>query len=276
MSDIPNAQQSPKSMLLTPIKVGILKSWRLISLSHSDPFKHAQYLNRKYGNVVMHKDGKTEVVHLFAAEANRLALLNPDNMLSNKKGWDKSIGRLFPNGLMLGDAEDHHYHRRLMQAGFKSKVMQGYLSKMAPQIEQAIAVRLATAGNQQLLTYPLFKNTTVDLSATVFLGVDLGADARKINKAFEAIVAASMWRFPLALPGTLLRRGIRARQTICDFFQPLIEEQKTGDAQDLFSILCLAQNEGGNCDTDQEIVDHINFLTLAVHDMTASASTRMT
>jgi len=57
MLDSPSTAPLVKSKLLTPIKVGILESWRLISLSYSDPLKHTQHLNQKYGNVVMHKVG---------------------------------------------------------------------------------------------------------------------------------------------------------------------------------------------------------------------------
>ena len=245
MLDIPSGLNLSASKPLTPIKLGFLESWRLISLSYSDPLSQTQHLNQKYGNVVMQKVGNMEVVYLFGADANRLALLNPDNILSNKKAWDQIIGRLFPNGLMLRDAEDHRYHRRLMQAGFKSKAMQGYFSQMAPQIARAIAKWSLTVGSEKTLAYPMFKNTTLDLAATVFLGMDLGADARKINKAFESTVAASMWRFPFAFPGTLLWRGIRARKIMCNFFQPMIEERKAGEGQDLFSILCRAQDEDG-------------------------------
>ena len=276
MLDIPSGLNLAASKPLTPIKLGLLESWRLISLSYSDPLSQTQHLNQKYGNVVMQKVGNMEVVYLFGADANRLALLNPDNILSNKKAWDQIIGRLFPNGLMLRDAEDHRYHRRLMQAGFKSKAMQGYFSQMAPQIARAIAKWSLTVGSEKTLAYPMFKNTTLDLAATVFLGMDLGADARKINKAFESTVAASMWRFPFAFPGTLLWRGIRARKIMCNFFQPMIEERKAGEGQDLFSILCRAQDEDGNRYTDQEIVDHINFLMMAAHDTTTSALTSMT
>ena len=276
MLDIPSGLNLSASKPLTPIKLGFLESWRLISLSYSDPLSQTQQLNQKYGNVVMQKVGNMEVVYLFGADANRLALLNPDNILSNKKAWDQIIGRLFPNGLMLRDAEDHRYHRRLMQAGFKSKAMQGYFSQMAPQIARAIAKWSPTVGSEKTLAYPMFKNTTLDLAATVFLGMDLGADARKINKAFESTVAASMWRFPFAFPGTLLWRGIRARKIMCNFFQPMIEERKAGEGQDLFSILCRAQDEDGNRYTDQEIVDHINFLMMAAHDTTTSALTSMT
>ncbi|MFT5038607.1 MAG: cytochrome P450, partial [Flavobacteriaceae bacterium] len=119
-----NVEATPKPLL--PIKVGFIESWRLVKLSYSDPLKHTQELERKYGNLVLHKVGKMSVVHLFGADANRLSLLNPGQVLSNKKAWDQIIGRVFPNGLMLRDGDDHRYHRRLMQAGFKNKAMQGY------------------------------------------------------------------------------------------------------------------------------------------------------
>ena len=237
VSSVVQAACTVHDVFITPIKIGLLESWRLVSLSYSDPLKHTQHLSQNYGNVVMQKVGKLEVVHLFGADANRFALLNPENTLSNKKAWDQIIGRLFPNGLMLRDSEDHRYHRRLMQAGFKSKAMRGYFSQMAPQIEQCITDWQPTLGDKQVLAYSKFKQTTLDLAATVFLGMDLGPDARKINEAFEATVAASMWRFPFAFPGTLLWRGIRARKTMCDFFQPLIEERKTGSGQDLLLSL---------------------------------------
>mgnify|MGYP007020158799 CR=1 FL=1 len=44
MLDSPSTAPLVKSKLLTPIKVGILESWRLISLSYSDPLKHTQHL----------------------------------------------------------------------------------------------------------------------------------------------------------------------------------------------------------------------------------------
>jgi glutathionylspermidine synthase len=63
-------------------------------------------LSQKYGNVVMQKVGKMKVVHLFGAGVNRVSLLNPGNILSNKKALDQIIWCLFPNGLMLRDAEN--------------------------------------------------------------------------------------------------------------------------------------------------------------------------
>ena len=163
-----------------------------------------------------------------------------------------------------------------MQAGFKNQAMQGYFKQMAPQIAQSVASWLPEAKSEKVQAYPIIKQMTLDLAATVFLGMNLGAEATKINQYFESTVAAAMWRMPIALPGTLLWRGIRARQSMCDFFLPMIPEKRAGDNQDLFSLLSRATDEDGKGYTDQEIVDHINFLMMAAHDTTTSALTSMT
>lgn len=260
---------------LVPIKSGFFESMRHMKQSYSNPLEHCQYLHQKYGNVVMQKMGKMRVVHMFGAEANRLCLMNPGQIFSNKKSWDMIIGRIFPNGLMLRDGDDHRYHRRLMQAGFKSNAMKGYLLQMVPQVQAAV-VDWSTKDGGNTLAYPAFKKMTLDLAATIFLGMELGDDAQKISSAFEATVAASMPRIPLNIPGTLLWKGIRARQTMCDFFLAQVEVKRAGNGQDLFSLLCRAVDEDGKGYTDQEIVDHIIFLMMAAHDTTTSTLTSMT
>jgi cytochrome P450 len=257
---------------LEPIQTGLLKSMRYMKRSYNNPLEHGQDLRREYGNVVMQKAGKMRIVHLFGADAHKLCLLNQNQTFSNKKAWDMIIGRVFPNGLMLRDGDDHRYHRRLMQAGFKSKAMQGYLAQMIPQVKTAVE---GWAGQNEKLIYPTFKQMTLDLAASIFLGMNLGDDADKINNAFETTVAASMPRIPFAFPGTLLWRGIKARQTMCDFFLPMIEQRRGGEGQDLFSLLCKATDEDGNGYTDQEIVDHMIFLMMAAHDTTTSTLTSM-
>jgi cytochrome P450 len=275
------SSEPSKLVLLEPIKMGILKSIRYMKRSYNSPLEHSQDLRAEYGNVVMQKVGKMRVVHLFGAEAHRLCLMNQGQTFSNKKAWDKIIGRIFPNGLMLRDGDDHRYHRRLMQAGFKSKAMQGYLDQMIPQVRSSVAAWSDSdsgiaSKNGTMLAYPTFKQMTLDLAATIFLGMDLGDDARKINQAFETTVAASMPRIPIAIPGTLLWKGIKARQTMCDFFLPLIPAKREGNGQDLFSLLCQATDEQGRGYTDQEIVDHMIFLMMAAHDTTTSTLTSIT
>jgi len=147
---------------LQPIKVGLFETLRLIRLSYINPLQHAQELQARYGNAVMQKYIRMTFVNLYGADAHRLALVNNDQVFSNKKAWDLIIGRIFPNGLMLRDGDDHRYHRRLMQAGFKNNAIQRYLLEMVPQVEQAVANWPLHPG-ESLLAYPTFKNMTLEL-----------------------------------------------------------------------------------------------------------------
>jgi cytochrome P450 len=154
-------------------------------------------------------------------------------------------------------------------------VLQHYLLEMEPQVEEAVAGWPVTDG-QPLLMYPTFKKMTLDLAASIFLGMDLGAEASRINRAFETCVAASMPRIPLAIPGTLLWRGIRARKYMCDFFRQQLPAKRADNGTDMFSLLCNATDEDGNQYTDQEVIDHMIFLMMAAHDTTTSTLTSMT
>jgi cytochrome P450 len=260
---------------LQPIEVGWRETFRLMRKNYVNPLQHAQELHGRFGNAVMQKIGRMTFVHLFGADAHRLALVNTDQVFSNKQAWDQIIGRIFPNGLMLRDGDDHRYHRRLMQAGFKNRAMQRYMLEMEPQVREAVA-NWPVRDGESLLAYPMFKQMTLDLAASIFLGMDLGAEATRINKAFETTVAASMPRIPLAIPGTILWRGIRARRYMVDYFRQQLPAKRAADGNDMFSLLCNATDEEGNRYTDQEVIDHMIFLMMAAHDTTTSTLTSMT
>ena len=230
---------------LRPIKVSLLETFRMIRQSYRQPLEHAQDMQQRYGNAVMQRIGRQSYVNLYGADAHRLALINEDHIFSNKKAWDMIIGRIFPNGLMLRDGDDHRYHRRLMQAGFKNPVLRGYLADMGPQVHAAVRAWESNPA-ESVLAYPLFKRMTLDMAATIFLGMELGEDAQKISRAFESTVASSMPRVPLAIPGTILWRGIRARDYMCRYFQRQIKSNREGQGNDMFSLLCRATDEEGN------------------------------
>jgi len=260
---------------LQPLELGPWETWRLVRKSYVNPLRHAQELQSRFGNAVMQRLFGITMVHLYGAEAHRLCLVNDGQLFSNKRAWDQIIGRIFPNGLMLRDGDDHRYHRRLMQAGFKSHAMQRYHQQMAPGVARAVAAWPATDG-APLRMYPEFKRMTLDLAAGIFLGMELGAEASRINRAFETAVAASMPKLPLALPGTLLWRGIRARRYMCEYFRRQLPARRGGDGADMFSLLCRATDEDGNRYTDQEVIDHMIFLMMAAHDTTTSTLASMT
>ena len=92
-----------------------------------------------------------------------------------------------------------------------------------------------------------------------------------LNKAFEATVAASMPRIPLAIPGTTLWRGIRARKYMCEYFQRLLPAKRTGVmGRTCFRYCVRRRTKRGDQYTDEEVIDHMNFLMMAAHDTTTS------
>lgn len=260
---------------LQPINISLAELLRLIMMSYNNPLEHGQYLQLKYGNAVMVKFGRFKYVHLFGPDANRLMLLNQGNVFSSKKAWDHIIGRIIPNGLMLRDGEDHRSHRRIMQEGFKHEALQRYCLAMAPQIQQSIG-QWQHRESTKLCAYPMFKSMTLELAATVFLGMPLGENHSKFSQAFNTTVAASMPRVPIPFPGNLLWRGIRARKILCELFLAQVSTKRVNVGTDMFSLLCKAHDEQGKQYTDQEIVDHIIFLMIAAHDTTTSTLTSMT
>ncbi len=89
-------------------------------------------------------------------------------------------------------------------------------------------------------------------------------------------MAASIPKVPLAIPGTILSRGIRAREYMCEYFRKQLPRNRSHEGTDMLSLLCNATDEDGNRYTDQEVIDHMNFLMMAAHDTTTSTLTSMT
>lgn len=226
-----------------------------------------------HGPVVTTRVPGMHFVSLFGPDAARYLLLNRNQGLSAKESWEWIMGRIFGGGLMLRDGEDHRQHRAIMQVAFKKAALEEYLERMNPEIKSGLA-RLE-AGNSQVHAFPMFKHLTLDLAATVFLGLDLGPEVSRMNTAFEATVAASMSNLRLNIPGTEFGRGLAGRRYLEELFGKLIPGRRAGSDRDMFSLLCRAESEEGERYTDREIVDHFIFLMMAAHDTTTSTLTSM-
>jgi len=239
----------------------------------TDPLKATTRLYDLYGPIMMHKLGTWKTVNLFGPDANGLVLQNRDGIFSNKKAWDIIIGRIFPNGLMLRDGDDHRQHRRIMQAGFKKPALVSYLDLMNPLIEQRLHQLKKKENN--VSAFQFIKLLTLELAWNVFVGTSAGGDSKKLNHAFEETVAASMAPLRLAIPPFLLWRGIRSRHYLLEYFGGLLPEKRRNLSRDMFSILAHAEGEDGQKYSDQEILDHMVFLMMAAHDTTTSTLTSM-
>src|SRR6185503_19811125 len=87
------------------------------------------------------------------------------------------------------------------------------------------------------------------------------------------MVAASISVIRAPLPGTRFSRGVRGRALLADYFNRQIPLRRERGGDDLFSQLCRATWEDGSLLSNADIVDHMSFLMMAVHDTLTSSLT---
>ncbi|MGH0034221.1 MAG: cytochrome P450 [Myxococcota bacterium] len=226
------------------------------------------------GPVVSQGAGPIRFVNLFGPDANRFVLLDRDRIFSARRPWMQIMGRIFPNGLLLRDGEEHKHHRKIMHGAFTRPVLRDYAERMNPMIEEGLSGWGDRGG--RLHAFGAFKELTLDIAASIFVGLEMDEGNRRMNGAFEDMVAASMSRIRLPLPGLEFNRGLQGRKFMLDLLGRMIPERRARAGGDMFSRLCRAETEEGERFADQEILDHMVFLMMAAHDTTTSTLTSMT
>jgi cytochrome P450 len=207
---------------------------------------------------------------LLGPEANELVLLDRERNFSSEHGWGPILDRLFPRGLMLLDFDVHRVHRKALSGAFKPGPMKGYCEALNEGIRGQLE---SWASRGQVRAYDAIKQLTLDLAATSFLGVPWGPEADRINGAFRSMVAAAVSIIRTPLPGTLMAKGVAGRRYLSGYFQGEIARRRGRDGKDIFTQICNAEDEQGQLLTDQEIIDHMNFLMMAAHDTLTSSLT---
>jgi len=228
---------------------------------------------RSHGPVVRQKQGPMSMVSLFGPDANRMLLLDRDEIFSARRSWHMIMGRIFTNGLLLRDGEDHRHHRRLLREAFRTPALESYLAGMNELIAEAVDAWSRHQG--EFLAFQRIKEMTLEMACRTFLGLPAREDRTKLNASFEATVAASMSIVRLPLPGLEFNRGLKGRRYMVDLFRGLVKERRGGTGTDIFTRMCNSVDEEGRQLADQEIIDHMIFLMMAAHDTTTSTLTSL-
>jgi len=237
-----------------------------------DPRRLALHMYETYGPVYRSSIFFRETVSMVGPEANEFVLMDRDRNFSSKHGWDPLLDKLFPNGLMLRDFDNHKAHRRIMQVAFKQSAMKTYVSHLNRGIVSSLK---KWESEDDLHFYPAIKDLTLNTAASVFLGMPLGPEADKLNTAFmdSVLAAVAVVRYPI--PGTKFYRGVKGRKFIVDYLREQLPLRRGSDAQDMFTVLCNATDEDGNGYSDDDIIDHMDFLMMAAHDTLTSSFTTL-
>ena len=241
----------------------------------ADPMAFGRRMVATYGRVYRNNAFGSRNVALVGADANELVLFDRDRIFSSEQGWGPMLNLLFPRGLMLMDFDKHRADRKVLSVAFKPEPMRHY----AEQLNAGIAARVAEWSGQPIRFYDAIKKLSLDLAATSFLGVELGAEADRINQAFVDEVQASVAPIRVPLPGTPMRKGVKAREYLVDWFKREIPRRRAGTNQvggmDFFSQFCRVTDENGDLLSDDAIADHMNFLMMAAHDTITSSATSL-
>jgi len=262
-------------------KVGLLQMLSRMLLSGRDErIDMLSGLSRQYdelGPIVLQDVGLMKMVNLFGPDANRLVLLDQKRIFSARRPWMQIMGRIFPNGLLLLDGAIHKHSRKIMHLAFRREPLRVYAQRMGDMIDEHLSTWAQQADSgDSLLAFPAYKELTLDMAAAIFIGADLGPTTQKINQSFEDMVAASMARVRLPIPGLGFYRGLKGREYMLGFLGDLLPKKRAGDAPDMLTRLCHAETEDGERFSDREILDHMTFLMMAAHDTTTSTLCSMT
>jgi cytochrome P450 len=249
---------------MAPARSRMLRTIRFLK----DPLGTIQTLVDDHGRVFRRQDFGGWGVTLIGPEANELVLFDKNKIFSSSLGWNPVLENLFPHGLMLMDFDEHRIHRKALSVAFKTEPMRHYLGELNSGITRSIT---AWPGAPEFKFYPAIKALTLDLAAASFLGVPWGPDARKINQAFVDMVLASVAIIRKPLPLTQMRRGVRGRAFMCDYFAREIPARRGAAGNDIFTQVCNTTDDDGVRLSDQAIIDHMNFLMMAAHDTTTSS-----
>ena len=253
---------------------------RQLFAMRKDLVGHLQSLEKIHGPIWRIALGRGGMISMLGPDALEFVWKNRDGAFSSASGWYPYIGRVFPGAIMAMDGETHRYQRRIMQVAFKKPALQTYLRQMNAAIAVGIeawmpGLQSAGEGGTERRMFPLLKQLTLDLAASVFMGVELGRSAKSLNRAFMATVAASMAIVRVPVIGLAMWRGIRGRRLLLKRFRELLPLKRAVHSSDFFSEFCHARSEQGESFTDEEIIDHMIFLMMAAHDTTTSTLTTM-
>jgi cytochrome P450 len=257
-------------------RIGLLTLLRRMAAPSADRLDMRAGLTRAYeehGPASCNDLGLFKMVNLFGPDANRFVLLDKDRIFSARKPWMQIMGRIFPNGLLLMDGAEHVLNRKIMHSAFTRSALSDYTERMKPMVEDAVGAWAHSDAPFQV--FPAMKALTLDMATRVFVGVELGGDASQMNQAFESLVAASMSRIRLPIPGLEFQRGLVARRFMQQFFGSRAGMKRAGEEPDIFARLCRTVTDEGESFSDEQIVDHMSFLMMAAHDTTTSTLTSM-
>jgi len=235
---------------------------------NNDALSLVKNLQQKHGDIfeisILHK----RVTLFMTPSATKHIYLDTEDNFSSKHGWEFSLGKTFENGLMLRDFDDHRFHRGLLQDSFRRDALANYLQIVQPLLDSWID---DLQNSKSFNLYATIKELMFKISLELFFDEIDSSRQKELEKLFTDAIksATSVVRIPL--PFTKLRKGLKARKSLLEYFENKAENVNT-ESNTLFAELVKTNKHEGGL-SNYEIAEHMIFLLLAAHDTTTSTLT---
>lgn len=226
----------------------------------------------KWGNVSRLKMLHQRGVLLIGVENYQRVYLDREQNFSTEMGFAESIGQFYNGGILMKDFAEHKFLRRMMQGAFKNNAMKNYVAMMNPVMKDHIE-KWDKQPNFEF--FPAIKKALLEVGAKVFIGVELGSEADKINQAFLDINDGLLGQVRKEWPGTKYGKAKKAERYLREYFSKEIDARREGDGQDILSIICREKDDEGNFFDKDLIIPQASFLLFAAHDTTTSVLNHM-
>lgn len=226
--------------------------------------------------------GGREIVYLVGPEANRLVLVEKRLALSHALGWGRLFGlrRLFGDGLLTMDGDEHAHHRQIMNPAFSSRWVAGHY---LPIIRAVLDERVTSwAARGEIELHEEARKIAFDVAAEALLGLRRGAEVdclrglyarlfalneREEKGRVRAVIAASS-RNP-----RVVSKAIWLKARIDRLLLPRIRERRRNpgeEPEDVLGMLALARGRDGRPLPDKQLLAHAQILLVAGHETSAS------
>lgn len=234
--------------------------------SLADPIAFSRKRLRQYGPVAWQGVFGRPVVSVGSPEALEAVMLDRAKVFSAERGWEFLIGPFFRGGLLLRDFDDHLYHRRILQQVFTRPRLDGYLELTSPLLAHGIDDWRPGSGFR---LYDAVKQLLLHQATVVFAGAELGPESARLARAFEDAVHGGTAVIRADMPGGVWHKGLRGRRVLGEYFARELPHRRTGQGNDLFSVLARVATLPEHRLTDADVVAHMIFVMMAAHDTSA-------
>jgi cytochrome P450 len=188
------------------------------------------------------------------------------------------FGRLMGNGLMISEGDLHKQRRRLVQAGFDSERLRGYVEVVE---RHAAAVASRWRRGEEIDVEAEMARITIGATADVLFGADISPEIERLTAALVDFQNAGSALFnsgfvpPPWLPTSVNRELARAVRVVNEVLNLVILERQRmpSDRGDLLSSLLAVRADDGSPLPAEALRDELRTLFTAGIETTANALT---